>query len=112
MRALDAAASAAKHQGDREDFSRYAHELFALAQDLQDEWGTEWACHYLMHVADDENDYPRAADLMARGLALSRKIGDRFGTISLLTCGGDVERGQGHYERATALFEEAQHLSD
>lgn len=112
MLALHAAASVAKHQGDREDFSRHARELFTLAQDLQSEWGMGWACHYLMHVADSENDYPKAADLMERGLALSRRIGDQFGTISLLTCGGDVERGQGHYELATALLDEARVLCD
>jgi len=112
MLALKAAASTAKHQGDREDFAQYAQQLFTLADELQNDWGMAWACHYLMHVADGKNDYPGAAGLMARGLTLSRKVGDRFGTISLLTCGGDVERGQGHYDRATALFEEAQHLSD
>jgi ATP/maltotriose-dependent transcriptional regulator MalT len=71
-----------------------------------------WAYHYMMHVADDEGDYPRAAAFLEQGLVLAHRIHDTFAAASLLTCAGDLERGQNHYDRAAAFLEEALPLCD
>jgi predicted ATPase/DNA-binding CsgD family transcriptional regulator len=112
LRAVNAAASLAKHQGDLDNFSQLVHELLALSQSQGDTWGRAWACHYLMHVADDQGDYPRAAALIEEGLGLAREIKDTFAATSLLTCAGDLERGQHHYDRAAVFLEEALRLSN
>jgi non-specific serine/threonine protein kinase len=112
IKAVNAAAGLAKHQGDLANFSSLAHELLALAQSEGDKWGGAWACHYLMHLADDEGDYPRAAAFVEEGLALAREINNTFAAVSLLTCAGDLERGHEHYDRAAAVLEEALQLCD
>jgi predicted ATPase/DNA-binding CsgD family transcriptional regulator len=112
IKAVDAAAGLAKHQGDLKKFSRLAAELLALSRSERDDRGLVWAYHYMMHVADDEGDYPRAAAFLEQGLALAHKIHDTFAAASLLTCAGDLERGQNHYDRAAAFLEEALPLCD
>ncbi len=69
-----------------------------------------WARARLLSVAavlaHGQGDYARAEPLVAEGLALFRRVGDRPATAWTLGLAGVVAFGQGRHERAEALLEE------
>jgi predicted ATPase/class 3 adenylate cyclase len=111
VKALNATAYLAMHQGDFARAQPLAEEALALAQEAGDKLGTA-SCLNLMglHACRLEK-YGQAAAFGQQSLALSQEAGDKWGVAYATTILGLVARGQGDPKTATRLLEEASVLS-
>ena len=118
-RALLAAASLARLQGDSRQAQRMAEESLSLARGLEDERATADALVKLGAVARLHNEYARARTLFEESLALYRSLDHKDGVrFALVMCGGTAESVGDHagagiyYQESLALAREMNNTHD
>ncbi len=107
IKALNAAASLALRQGDRQTTASLAQQALTLSRELGDKRGAA-SCLVILgvHACRLEN-YEQAEALGGEGLNLSQEVGDNWGTAWAKSILGLVAREQGDTARALALLEES-----
>ncbi|HWE60449.1 MAG TPA: tetratricopeptide repeat protein, partial [Chloroflexota bacterium] len=99
------------HQGSFPSAVAHATESLALYRALDQPGGIAEAQIILGLIAELQDEYDQARDLVAESLAIFRDLGDTRGMSTALYILGQVARDQGHYARAGRYFAESCALS-
>jgi predicted ATPase/class 3 adenylate cyclase/DNA-binding CsgD family transcriptional regulator len=106
LKALEAAASMAVHQGDTERGEALCTEILTLSRELGDRDDVAHTLYLRGRIAGWWNDLAAACSLLEEALALWRELDDKEGMAFALFFLAWQVRQQGNYARARALCEE------
>jgi non-specific serine/threonine protein kinase len=107
IRALQAAGTHARNQGDYLLAANWADECLTISREVNDPWGMYRAYELLGFIALGQGDYTRATDNAEEALAITTAIGEPASAAHHQWMIGLAALGQGELERATTLMNAA-----
>ena len=107
IRALQAAGTHARNQGDSLQAAKWADECLAISREVSDPWGMYRSFELLSFIALGQGDYTRATDNAEEALAISTAIGEPASAAHHQWTIGLAALGRGELEQATTLMNAA-----